>query len=180
MKQRRNDESDRAQEKERGAQLGRRPVEDLLAEFQAAEQRAQPEDEEDVPDDRARERRLHQVVQARPEGEDRDDEFRGVPERRVQQPSETGAHVLGKHLGGFPHDPGEGNDRDRGGKKERGSRRVEDVLENQRDGNEDQKKQESLVRFQLESQPILLPFSPESMAAGKAARKKAPSGFEPE
>ena len=86
--------------------------------------------------------------------------------------------MLGEHLGGLSHDPGQGNDRHGGGKKERSGRRVDDVLEDEGDGHEDEKEQKHPIRLQLR-EPTRCPPLVAADTKG-VPKKEAPSGFEPE
>src|SRR5205823_7813999 len=79
---------------------------------EAPNQHAQSEDEEDVPDDGPGQRGFHDLRKAARQSEDRDDEFRRVPERRVQEASDPRARMLPQLLRREPKEPGERDDRE--------------------------------------------------------------------
>jgi hypothetical protein len=64
-------------------------VKPLRPVLHAADDGGDTQAEERVGEDRADERRLHELRQPLPQGEHRDDELGGVAERRVEQPAES-------------------------------------------------------------------------------------------
>ena len=81
----------------------------------AAGDHRQPEYEQQVGDDRARDRATDDVRESVPDREDGDDQLRGVAKARVQEPADSRPRVLGKLLGRLAYDPGK---RDEGGRGE--------------------------------------------------------------
>src|SRR5690606_3321683 len=113
--------------------------------LQPAPDRAQAEDQQDVADDRAGDRRLDQVVKPGPERHDRDDQLGGVAEGRVQQPADAFTQPLCELLRRPAHQARERDDRQRGRDEDRDPARVEHVLQRQGDGNEDQQEQQPVL-----------------------------------
>ena len=88
-----------------------RPAIDLAA--RPCEER-EAEDEQKVADHRAGERAAHDLGQPFVHGEERDDQLRGVAERRVEEASDAGSRVLRSVLGRLADQPREGDQRDGG------------------------------------------------------------------
>jgi len=65
---------------------------------QPTEQERQPEHEQQVPEDRPGQRRLHDLDAVVEDQEDRDDQLGHVAERRVDQPADARPGVQGKLL----------------------------------------------------------------------------------
>src|SRR6266545_3356059 len=80
----------------------------------ASRQHARAEDEQEIANDGPGERRLDDLREAAREREDRDDEFRGVPERRVEEASDSRSCMLSEFLRTADEEPGERDDRDPG------------------------------------------------------------------
>ena len=80
---------------------------------QPADQHARAEHEQQVADDRAGQRRLHDLDQAGLQREERDDQLGDVAERGVEDPADLRAGQRPEPLGGQPDDPGEPEDRGR-------------------------------------------------------------------
>src|SRR3989442_1732502 len=103
-------EADDRDDEHRDLDPGRLPGEMLHLVLHAAREHAQPEDQKQVPDDRAGERRLHDLRQTARQGKDRDDEFGRVPERRVQEAADSGTGVFSEFLRGEAEEPGKRDD----------------------------------------------------------------------
>ena len=109
---RRHEEADRGDHEERRVRARDARVEALDAVAEAAEQDARAEDEEQVPDDRAGERRLHDLDEPGLEGEEGDDQLGDVAERGVEDAAHLGSRQRAETLGGQADEPGEPEDRD--------------------------------------------------------------------
>ena len=92
------------------ARAGGVELEVLVLETAGEARRAQ--DEQDVADDRAGERRLDDAVVALLERDQGDDELGGVAEGGVQEPADAFARALGQVLGRFAQPTGERHDRE--------------------------------------------------------------------
>ena len=88
-------------------------VECLLLVLQPAQEERQPEDQQEVPEDRAGERCLHDLDLVVQDQEDRDDQLGDVAERGVDQPADPRPGVQRELFGGTPDQPGERQDRGR-------------------------------------------------------------------
>jgi hypothetical protein len=135
---RRNDQRDHGERQHRRLRARGQRVVLLLVLAQAAEEHRQAEREEHVPEDRARERRLHHVVEAGAQRGEGDDQLGHVAEGRVEQAADAGARLLGEVLGRLAHRRGERHDRER--RREEDEHRLVggEVLERERDRHEDQ------------------------------------------
>ena len=80
----RDEQADDRQDEQRGVRRRDLPAERLRPVAQAADQHARPEDQQQVPDDRAGQRRLDDLDQAGLEREERDDQLGDVAEGRVE------------------------------------------------------------------------------------------------
>ena len=69
----------------------------------ASGQQREPEDEQQVAQNAAGDRRLHQLDQAGAQRHDRDDQLGGVAERRVEQAADRGAGPMRQVLGRLAH-----------------------------------------------------------------------------
>ena len=105
-----NDEPDRAEQQHRRAEPGRRAIEPLHRMAEAADERRSAEHQQHVADDRSGQRGLDQIGQACAQRQRADDQLRGIAERRVQQPADAAAEMLGQLLGGAPHVGGQRQD----------------------------------------------------------------------
>ncbi len=106
--------------------LASRPVETLRAVLDAADQDAETHDQQDVADDRAGDGGLDEIQQALSDGENRDDEFGGVAQRRVEQAADAGAGVRRQLFGGVPEESGHRDDSQRRGDEQQGGRPVQE------------------------------------------------------
>jgi hypothetical protein len=88
VEDRRHDERDHAEEQHRRRVGGRRPVKFLRAPAEPADEEREAEHEQQVADDAPGDRRLHQRDVSAPQRDDRDDQFRGVAECRVEKTAE--------------------------------------------------------------------------------------------
>ena len=109
--QRRHQQSGHGQDQRGRVHRGRARVVGLFLVLQAAQQEGQPEDQQQVPDDRARERRLHDLGLVLQDQEERDHELGDVAERRVDQPADPRARVERELLGRPPDQSGQRQDR---------------------------------------------------------------------
>ena len=142
-KDRRNQQRHDRQQQLRGVDPGMGAVEPLHAVLQAAEQQAGPHHQQHVADDRTGDGRLHQIQQAGLNGEDRDDQLRGVAEGGVQQPTQPRPGVDGQLLGRVAQDAGHRNHRQGGGDEQPCFGHMQKATDN-RNGGEDQKQIEIL------------------------------------
>src|SRR6266511_5088151 len=109
----------------------------LLGMAEPADEQRQPQDQEEVPDDRADEGGLHHVQLALQDQEDRDDELGHVAERGVEQPAGLRPGVRRELLGGPPDESGQRED-GQGRREEREQLVVEPVVGDGRDRHQDQ------------------------------------------
>jgi len=93
----------------------------LLRPGQATQQDRQAEHQEDVADDRAGNRGLHQWIELRPLGKNHqgNNQLGGIAEGGVEQSAQAGPKGLGQVLGGPAHQPGQRHDGDAGTEKNR-------------------------------------------------------------
>ena len=103
VKQRGKHEGHDRQREHAGAHPGTRAVELELRPGGAAGDEGEPEDEQQVAEDAAGDRRLHQLDQPRAERHDRDDELGRVAERRVEQAPDGRTGAVGQVLGRLAH-----------------------------------------------------------------------------
>jgi hypothetical protein len=75
---------------------------------QSSGQHGGAQHQQDVPDDGPGYRGLHDIVEPCSQRCDSDDEFGGIPERRIDKASNSFAHALGKPLGGLAIHPARG------------------------------------------------------------------------
>ena len=122
--ERRHDEADRRDHEQRDARAGEARIELLRAVLQAARELRGAEHEEQIADDRAGDRCLDEIDEPGAQREDRDDELREIPERRVDESTERGTGVRGELLGGGAQQARERNDRDRARARRRRSARA--------------------------------------------------------
>ena len=73
----------------------------------AARDQREPEDQQQVAEDAAGDRRLHQLDQPRPQRHDRDDQLGGVAEGGVEEAADRRAGAMGQVLGGLAHVAGQ-------------------------------------------------------------------------
>ena len=100
-------------------------IEALRAVLDAARERRRAEDEQGVPDDRARQGGLDETQEPGTEREDGDDELGGVAEGRVQEAAERGADPVSGVLGADADPAREGQEGERGPGEDRPVRRAE-------------------------------------------------------
>ena len=86
----------------------------LLLVPEPADEEGDPQDEQQVPEDGAGERCLHDVELPVHDEKDGDHELRDVAERRVEEPADPRSRVQGELVGRPSDQPGERHDRDRG------------------------------------------------------------------
>src|SRR5919106_6262133 len=91
-------------------QARRGPVENLLLARPPAEEEGQTQNEQDVPDDRARDRRLHDLELALEDEEEGDDHLRHVAEGGVEKTSLLRPDANGEVLRGVTDDSGKRED----------------------------------------------------------------------
>ena len=94
------------------------------------------EHEQEVPDHASRERSAHDVGEAVVHGDERDDQLRRVPERRVQEPADSWPGVLGRVLGRLADQPRERYERECGEDELERLRRMSDVVQRDRERRE--------------------------------------------
>jgi hypothetical protein len=100
------------------------------------------EHEQEVGDDRARERSEHDAVQAAGNGDERDDQLGCVPEARIQVPADPRPRVLGRVLGRLADQPRERDERDCGENEERCLARMGERVDEDRRGREGKRRPE--------------------------------------
>ena len=121
-----NQQGDRCQEEQARLHAGADPVVFLHVIFESAEQKRSAQHEQRVGDDRAGDGRLHQHVLPGAQGGERDDQFRQIPQRGIEQATDRIAR-LGRHgFGGVTEQRGQRHDRQDGQHEEK---RVRVVLE---------------------------------------------------
>ena len=132
------DQGDRREREHRRlrARAGRVVV--LLGTAQASGQHGGPEHQQNVPDDGSDDRRLYDVVEPRAQGGERDDEFGGIAEGRVEQPADPLAHALRKLLGRAAHPRGQGQDGQSRGGEDQEMPVGREKFQADRDGDEEQ------------------------------------------
>ena len=86
----------------------------------AADEHRRSHHQQDVAEDRAGDRRLHDLVEPLLEREERDDQLRRVAEGHVHDPADPGARLVRDLLGGAAHGRGGGDDAQRGGEEDQG------------------------------------------------------------
>ena len=91
LEDRRHHQRDDREQQHRGLRRRARAAEDLSVAAEAADEHRGAHHEQDVADDRADDRRLHDLVEAGLEREQRDDQLRRVAERDVQQAADARA-----------------------------------------------------------------------------------------
>jgi hypothetical protein len=127
------------------------------------------EHEQQIADHRAGERPAHHLGEAVVDGDERNDQLRCVPERRVEEAADPRAGALGGVLGRLADQPGEGDERCRGQHELGGCAEVGRVVEHDRERAEKQTHEEdaadhgpgTLVRRRLvrSGEPSGLPVS---------------------
>ena len=123
----RHHESDDGHDEHRDLRAGGLSGKQLGFVAQAAREHAETEDQESVPDDRSRQRRLHDLREPPAEGEDRDDQLGRVPEGRVQKSTDPGTGKFAQLFRGEPEEPGQWHDRDPGDREHDDSGSEDDV-----------------------------------------------------
>ena len=113
-------------------------VEVLLAMAQPAGQHRGAQHQQHIADDRADDRGLDHVVEPGAQRDQGDDELGGVAEGGIEQAARAFAYPGGEMLGGVPHPGGERQDRQPGGNEDPQVGMRREVLERDRDRNEDQ------------------------------------------
>ena len=88
---RRNDQSERREHQQRTIDPGHARIERLRLDLEPAGDHRNPQTEQQVADDRTRERRLDDPDQAPVQREQADDDLRRVAQRRVEQPARASA-----------------------------------------------------------------------------------------
>ena len=116
---RRNDQRNDGQHKENGIAAGIPFVEFLCAVAGAADSHREPEDEQQVANDRAGDGGFDQLEQAGLYGGDGDNKLGGVAEGGIEQRANTRVGMSGKLFRGLPDIRGKGNDAE-GGQREDG------------------------------------------------------------
>ena len=116
---RRNQQGDRRQEEQARLDAGADAVVFLDVIFESAEEQARAQHEQRVGDDRAGKGRLHQHILPGAQGGERNDQFRQVPQRGIEQATDRiprlGRHRLGgvAEQGGERHDGQDGQDEEK-------------------------------------------------------------------
>ena len=125
---RRNQQRDRGQEEQSRLHAGADAVEFLLVVLESAQQKRRTQDEQRVGDNRAGNGRLHQRVLPGAQGGQRDDQFRQVSERGVQQAADRIAGLGGHGHGGEAQQHGQRHDGQDGQHEEQRVRVVRELL----------------------------------------------------
>ena len=133
----RDDQGNDRQQQGRGAGPGQGLVKFLGLVFQPAGKNGHPQDQEQVADYRPGNGGLDQFAQPRPQGEQADDQFGGVAEGGVEDPSQGRRGVGRQGFGAVPHEFGQGDD-GQGGKKKQQQRGKVQVFACQGGGSKDQ------------------------------------------
>ena len=107
---RRHDEADGCQQKHRPAGTRAGSVEPLRLELEPACQDAGSQDQQDIADDAARERRLDDAVLPLRQRGQADDQLGGITESGVEQPTQPRAYAMGQMLRRQSHQPGQRDD----------------------------------------------------------------------
>jgi hypothetical protein len=149
MKDRRDDESDRGQRERDDGSAGCGAVETLFFIFSAAEQNGEAEHQQHVTDDRSGNGGFHHIDQPFGKGNAGDNQFRGVSESGVEQPSQTFPDAGGQRFGGASDPARDRNDAESRANEEQ-SRTDASGPEAQKDRerNEDKKPVEGGFEFQ--------------------------------
>ena len=137
MKQRGDDQTYRGQDHQSRAHPGGRPVELLDPELEPAREQARAQDEQQVADDAARQRRLDHVVEPSLKREESEDQLGGVAERGVEQAPDPGPKPMSKLLGRLSHQSCQGDDR-QSGREKADNRRSAQQGSKDRDGDGDE------------------------------------------
>jgi hypothetical protein len=151
-----DDEAGRGQGEEGRVHGGGRAIERLGLALQPTREDGHAQHEEHVPDDRAGEGRLHDVVEAALERGERDDQLGRVPEGGVQETADSRAELRRELFGGASHEAGERHDGEPGA-PEHGERSKVEAL--RQDGDRDEHEQE-LERVLRSEEPRARPRMP--------------------
>ena len=108
----------------------------------AAEQERQTERQQQVPEQRADDRRAHHLQQAGTQGGHRDDQLREVAESRIEKAADGGSGMDGDLLRSLNDEFRERHDGDRGTEEGDAGRNIAASIEKSGDGREDQEPQE--------------------------------------
>ena len=135
LEERRGDQRGERQQQHRRLRVRSGAVERLLVAVPAADEHGRAQHEQDVPDDRADDRRLDDLVQPLLQGEEGDDQLGGVAEGDVEEAADAGAAAGGELLGGAAHQRGGRDHAERGRDEDQRRRRVRE-LEHDRDDDE--------------------------------------------
>src|SRR5262245_12108373 len=106
---------------------------------QPAGQHRSAQYQQDIADNGTGDRRLHHVMQSGPQGSERNDQLGRITEGRVQEPSDSFAHVFGKLFGSAPHNTGKRQDGKTGGSENQQVPLWSEVL--QSDGGRDKEEE---------------------------------------
>ena len=116
----RHHQRDDCQKEHGGGVVGGRAVEFLRTASQAADEKGQPEHEQQVADDAAGDGGLNQGEVPSAKRDDRDNQFSGVPEGGVQKTAPRGPGTARQFLGPEADDSGQRNEGNRGGDEDPG------------------------------------------------------------
>ena len=135
---RRNEEEDRGDREQAEGEEARVAVESSAP----ARDESGAEDEQEVADDATRERPADDLGQPLVHGDQRDDQLGRVPERRVEEAADAGPGVLRCVLGRLADQPRERDEGDRGEHELGRLREVGNVVEDDDEGREPERREE--------------------------------------
>ena len=110
VEDRRDDQADGGQDHQGRAHARGRPVERWIEDSEPARQQARPQDQQEVADDAARQRRLDHVVEPLEQREQGDDQLGGVAEGGVQKAPDARPEPVRERLGRLADQPGQRDD----------------------------------------------------------------------
>ena len=111
MKDRWHNQTDSRKREHRRAEHGSRCIEALLRILEAASENARAEHQQHIADDRAGDRSLDHIEQARAQSHERDNQLRRIAERRIEQAAEAFAQLLRQMLSRPSHPSSQWNNR---------------------------------------------------------------------
>ena len=142
---RRNQQGDRSQEEQARLHAGADAVVFLDMIFESAEEKGRAQHEQRVGDDRAGEGRLHQHILPGAQGGERNDQFRQIPQRGIEQATDR-IPGLGRHgFGGVTEQGGQRHDGQDGQYEEQRVRVVLECFGREHHGHEDQQPEQFVV-----------------------------------
>ena len=142
---RRNQQRDRGQEEQARLKAGADPIVFLDVMLESTEQKRRAQHEQRVGDNRAGNGRLHQHVLPGAQGGERDDQFRQVSQRGIEQPADRIAR-LGRHrFGGMTQQRRQWHDGQNGQHEEQRVRFWFEFVRREHQGHERQQPQQRIV-----------------------------------